>query len=157
MSGNGSFVGLGSAPQLPADDLESLQDVALACVEGDEPLTFAAWHRVLHNQRHLSVQLNAVFTRATGIVSALASSDTKRAKHIAERLADVLNGSTQSLPPTVECTCHRTMGCAYRRFGDHVKASECFKAALAAPDGEDTFQRVNTLMLLSNSMSSLQR
>ena len=42
MSGNGSFVGLGSAPQLPADDLESLQDVALACVEGDEPLTFAA-------------------------------------------------------------------------------------------------------------------
>ena len=41
MSGNGSFVGLGSAPQLPADDLESLQDVALACVEGDEPLTFA--------------------------------------------------------------------------------------------------------------------
>ena len=49
------------------------------------------------------------------------------------------------------------MGCAHRRFGDHIKASECFKAALMQPDGEDAFQRVNTLMLLSNSLSSLQR
>jgi hypothetical protein len=49
------------------------------------------------------------------------------------------------------------MGCAYRRFGDHLKASECFKVALAQRDGEDAFQRVNTLMLLSNSLSSLQQ
>jgi hypothetical protein len=49
------------------------------------------------------------------------------------------------------------MGCAHRRFGDHSKASECFKLALAQPEGEDAFQRVNTLMLLSNSLSSLQR
>ncbi len=90
-------------------------------------------------------------------MSALAANDIKRAKHIAERLAAVLNASPLSLPPALECTCHRTMGCAHRRFGDHIKASECFKAALMQPDGEDAFQRVNTLMLLSNSLSSLQR
>jgi hypothetical protein len=49
------------------------------------------------------------------------------------------------------------MGCAHRRFGDHFQAAECFKAALAQPGGEDSFQRVNTLMLLSNSLSALQR
>ncbi len=92
-----------------------------------------------------------------GIVSALAVSDTKRALHISERLAAVLNASPLSLPATIECTCQRTMGCAYRRFGDHMKASECFKVALAQRDGEDAFQRVNTLMLLSNSLSSLQQ
>lgn len=92
-----------------------------------------------------------------GIVGALASSDTRRARHIAERLAAVLSASPLSLPSALECTCHRTMGCAHRRFGDHFQAAECFKAALAQPGGEDSFQRVNTLMLLSNSLSALQR
>jgi hypothetical protein len=115
--------------------------------------------------RQLSVQRDlcsstfddAIHMPPLGIVSALASSDSKRARHIADRLDAVLGASPLSLPPALECTCRRTIGCAHRRVGDHLKASRCFEAALALPDGEDEFQRINTLMLLSNSMSSLQR
>jgi hypothetical protein len=136
----------GHSPQVHTFDQETLQDVALACVEGE------AGSRAL-----LDTRSSVLFTRFSGIVAALTSSDTKRANHIAERLAAVLNASPLSLPPALECTCQRTMGCAHRRFGDHLKASNCFKSALAQPEGEDAFQRVNTLMLLSNSLSSLQR
>jgi hypothetical protein len=144
---NASFGGANSTLPTQTFDQDTLQDVALACVEGavDVPTSCITVSRSLESDC------------ASGIVSALASNDTRRAKHIAERLASVLSASPLSLPSALECTCQRTMGCALRRNGDHFKAAECFKAALAQPGGEDAFQRVNTLMLLSNSLSSLQR
>ena len=137
-----------SAPLQHSFDQDTLQDVTLACVEGGGPLSSSSSR---------SRAFLCLLTLTSGIVSALAANDTQRARHVAERLHAVLRASPLSLPSALECTCQRTMGCAYRRFGDHLKASECFKAALAQPDGEDAFQRVNTLMLLSNSLSSLQR